>query len=69
MVTTEELPASPCVRRCCLDDRTDVCVGCFRSLAEIMRWGNADAEERRQILSRCAQRRAMCETAAGGSAG
>ncbi len=34
MVTTEELPASPCVRRCCLDDRTDVCVGCFRSLAE-----------------------------------
>ncbi|MBK9217289.1 MAG: DUF1289 domain-containing protein [Uliginosibacterium sp.] len=63
------MPASPCVRCCCLDDRTDTCVGCFRTLAEIMRWGNANAEERRQILLRCAQRRAERPSVEGGSRG
>ena len=29
--------ASPCVRNCCLDDR-DVCLGCHRTLAQILRF-------------------------------
>ena len=39
---------SPCVRNCCLDDG-DVCVGCGRSLDEILRWQRADPEERRAM--------------------
>ena len=47
--------ASPCVRNCCLDEN-DVCLGCHRSMAEIMRWNEADDAERREILARCRQR-------------
>ncbi|MBS1209066.1 MAG: hypothetical protein H6R19_1464 [Proteobacteria bacterium] len=52
-----ELPASPCVRDCCLDNLTDICIGCFRHLDEITGWHTADAAEREAILARCAQRR------------
>ena len=38
-------PDSPCVRNCCLDE-VDVCLGCGRLLAEILRWHAADADER-----------------------
>jgi len=41
---------SPCIRMCTLDD-DDICVGCFRSMAEICAWGDAENEERRRILA------------------
>lgn len=44
--------ASPCVRNCCLDAH-DICLGCNRSIAEIMAWGAAGNEERKAILERC----------------
>jgi predicted Fe-S protein YdhL (DUF1289 family) len=56
-----ELPASPCVRDCCLDDRNNTCIGCFRTLDEITGWHTADAVEREAILERCALRRAAHE--------
>jgi uncharacterized protein len=43
---------SPCVRNCCLDEG-DICLGCYRSLAEILRWGEANDEEKAEILVRC----------------
>jgi uncharacterized protein len=53
---TPELPvASPCVRNCCLDDH-DICLGCHRSVQEIIAWGGADNAERRAILERAAER-------------
>jgi predicted Fe-S protein YdhL (DUF1289 family) len=55
--TTPPLPESPCVRNCCLDD-ADVCIGCGRHVAEILRWSAADAREREDILARAAARRA-----------
>ncbi len=51
---------SPCVRNCCLDD-DDICVGCFRSLAEIMQWGGASDELKRHILGEAGVRRAKQE--------
>jgi predicted Fe-S protein YdhL (DUF1289 family) len=48
---------SPCVRNCCLDD-DNVCLGCGRSLAEIVRWSNAPDDEKRGILERAKQRAA-----------
>jgi hypothetical protein len=43
--------ASPCVRNCCLDE-SDVCMGCGRSLDEIVAWGTATDEEKVATLAR-----------------
>lgn len=40
---------SPCVRNCCLD-KQDICLGCGRSIEEIMCWSDADDKEKLQIL-------------------
>lgn len=48
---------SPCVRNCCLDE-ADVCIGCGRHLQEILRWSQADADERQAIVDRAEARRA-----------
>ncbi|MCI3953716.1 MAG: hypothetical protein K0R53_3216 [Burkholderiales bacterium] len=47
---------SPCVRNCCLDEQ-NICMGCDRSLSEIIRWHDATEEEKREILARCRFRR------------
>ncbi len=51
---------SPCVRNCCLDE-DDICLGCFRSIDEILQWGSAGEELRQQILSRVKERRSLRE--------
>lgn len=43
---------SPCIRNCCLDDN-DICLGCFRSLDEILSWSASTLEEKQKILSNC----------------
>ncbi|MCG7374371.1 DUF1289 domain-containing protein [Pseudomonas luteola] len=48
--------ASPCVRRCCLDGH-DICLGCGRTLDEILAWGEASAEARRAIILTAQARR------------
>jgi predicted Fe-S protein YdhL (DUF1289 family) len=47
--------ASPCVRNCCLDD-DNVCMGCGRSLAEIVQWGTASDADKTAILARSRER-------------
>lgn len=47
----------PCIGNCCLDEH-DICMGCFRSLAEIVGWSEASNDERREILRQC-QRRSL----------
>ncbi|MBU1332690.1 MAG: DUF1289 domain-containing protein [Gammaproteobacteria bacterium] len=42
--------ASPCRRQCCLDAQ-DVCLGCGRSLAQILEWGQATEARRRLICT------------------
>lgn len=48
---------SPCVCICALD-QDDICVGCFRTGLEIAAWGGMTNEEKRQVLSRVAEREA-----------
>lgn len=48
---------SPCIRICCLDDQ-DICLGCYRSLADILNWQNASNEEKQRILELCKLRKA-----------
>ena len=47
--------ASPCVRNCCLDD-DDVCMGCGRSLEEIIAWSAASDEDKAATLARSRER-------------
>lgn len=59
----EERIASPCVRNCCLDE-ANVCMGCHRSLEEIVRWSTASPSEQREILARSKRRAAERLTSA-----
>ncbi|WP_226565065.1 DUF1289 domain-containing protein [Shewanella chilikensis] len=56
---------SPCIRHCCLDLQ-DVCLGCFRTLEEILAWHQATDSERQTILERCRQRQVDRHQAAAG---
>ncbi|WP_308789308.1 DUF1289 domain-containing protein [Vibrio atypicus] len=46
----------PCVRNCCLDEN-DVCLGCYRTLEEILSWTKLTKQQKREVLSRCDERR------------
>lgn len=41
---------SPCIAACSLN-ADKICRGCFRSLAEISQWGQADKGEKIKILN------------------
>lgn len=51
-------PASPCIRHCTLDE-ADICVGCGRSLQDILDWSAMDGEARERALERAAVWRAQ----------
>ncbi len=42
-------PKSPCISVCVLDD-DDICLGCYRSAAEITDWFMASNEQKREVL-------------------
>jgi predicted Fe-S protein YdhL (DUF1289 family) len=70
MTDPDERPApaipTPCVRNCCLDEN-DVCLGCHRSISEIMDWQQASRAEKIEILSRSALRRSQRREKASGA--
>jgi hypothetical protein len=47
--------ASPCVRNCCLDE-ANVCMGCGRSLEEIVRWATTSDADKAAILASSRER-------------
>lgn len=49
---------SPCNRICTLDERTGWCLGCARTIEEIMEWGQAGDERKREILAGLEERKA-----------
>ncbi|WP_328285401.1 DUF1289 domain-containing protein [Vibrio orientalis] len=46
------------MRNCCLDGN-DVCLGCFRTLEEILNWSHSSNVEKQAILAKCKERRAQ----------
>ncbi|WP_299204367.1 DUF1289 domain-containing protein [uncultured Amphritea sp.] len=46
------ISSSPCIRNCCLDEQ-DICMGCYRTLKEILAWHKATDDERIIILKLC----------------
>lgn len=59
---------SPCVRNCCLDE-ANVCMGCGRTLEEIMRWSLASDTEKAEIAARSRERRLARERRPSGTSG
>jgi predicted Fe-S protein YdhL (DUF1289 family) len=56
MCQIENVVQSPCRENCCLNDE-NICVGCFRSLAEIAQWQQMDNRTRLDVLRRAENRR------------
>lgn len=56
----ENLIQSPCIRNCCLNEE-DICVGCFRSLPEVVGWTGFDDALRQQVLNNAEDRRVAYE--------
>jgi predicted Fe-S protein YdhL (DUF1289 family) len=48
-------PRSPCISVCVLDEQ-DICMGCYRSSAEITDWFMATAEQKQEILRLASER-------------
>ena len=47
---------TPCKAVCLMDAKTNLCLGCGRSLPEIARWGRMESAERQAIMSTLQQR-------------
>ncbi len=43
--------ASPCIKVCCVEPTTGLCLGCHRTLPEIASWGRLDEAARAAIMS------------------
>lgn len=54
-MSRKERARSPCVSVCALDEE-DICIGCHRSADEIMHWTRMTDDERREVLSKVAER-------------
>lgn len=48
---------TPCVQVCAIDPDSDLCLGCFRSLAEIAGWVRLTDAERDAVLDELPSRR------------
>lgn len=54
--------ASPCVNVCTIDPATGWCLGCGRTIPEIMNWSAKPADERRAIRAALPPRMAALAT-------
>jgi uncharacterized protein len=48
--------ASPCISVCVIDEATQVCHGCFRTLSQIEDWWDLDNVEKQKIIEEANQR-------------
>jgi uncharacterized protein len=48
---------TPCIKICLVDERSQLCVGCHRTLDEISRWAVIGPGERRRIMAELPLRR------------
>ena len=53
---SEQKKETPCTAVCLMDPKTNLCLGCGRTLPEIARWGRMESAERLSIMSTLPQR-------------
>jgi predicted Fe-S protein YdhL (DUF1289 family) len=56
MNQSEDTVQSPCIENCCLNN-DNVCLGCFRSIAEIIQWQQMDNSMRLEVLRQAENRK------------
>ncbi len=49
--------ATPCINICKLDPAEQLCLGCFRTLAELVGWSRLIAAEREAVMAELPARR------------
>jgi predicted Fe-S protein YdhL (DUF1289 family) len=49
---------TPCIAVCMIDPKTNLCLGCGRTLPEIARWHRMDSAERLAVMADLAARMA-----------
>lgn len=53
---SKEAVPSPCILVCTLDPRTDICLGCGRTLDEIAEWASVPRARQLEIVRMAARR-------------
>lgn len=53
--------ASPCIQVCTVDGKSGLCLGCFRTLAEIAQWRKFTPEARAELMTTLPDRRARID--------
>ena len=46
----------PCIRQCCLNDE-DICMGCFRTFNDMLKWNKASVDEKKKMLEKAEVRK------------
>ncbi|MBI1206640.1 MAG: DUF1289 domain-containing protein [Azospirillum sp.] len=57
MILDNSNVTSPCNRSCTLDARGDVCLGCLRTIQEILTWAGMSDAQRRRLMADLDRRR------------
>jgi|TARA_R110002051_G_scaffold226955_1_gene289481 predicted Fe-S protein YdhL (DUF1289 family) len=55
--------ATPCIKVCIVDGASSLCLGCFRTLAEIGGWSGLGDDQRAAIMAELPERRARIDPA------
>jgi len=55
---TRQRVVSPCAGVCILHTETKLCLGCYRTVAEIAGWQEMSTERQHAVMAELAQRRA-----------
>lgn len=55
MTNPSSKPQSPCISICTLDEQ-NLCLGCLRTLDEIIDWTMLDDQQKHAVLARVAER-------------
>lgn len=58
--------ASPCVKLCGIHPRAKICTGCYRTMDEIMQWGQLSHEERAELMEELPNRQSLLKQRRGG---
>jgi predicted Fe-S protein YdhL (DUF1289 family) len=62
-------PDSPCVKLCTIHPEEGICIGCYRTLAEIAAWSAMAPGDRRKIMDELPARAPLLRRRRGGHGG
>ena len=60
--STEQHVPSPCISVCRMDEDSGLCLGCFRTLDEIVVWAGSSDPDKRMVWRLIAQRAGLALT-------